>query len=195
MRCNIYRFGTIFCIFLTRLLKFFSKEVLDSILTSIAVLKISTIISSGSFLIDSKNIILYGPPGTGKTHLSIAIGRQLCLKGFKILFITACELVQNLIKASKDLHLSDYCKKLRRYELICIDEFGFIPFNRNESDLLFQFISDRYERASILITTNLVFSEWDKIFKDNATTSAVVDRLVHHCLIVECKGDSYRTRK
>lgn len=152
-------------------------------------------ICSGNFIEDYNNIIFVGPPGSGKSHLSIAIGRELCLKGVKVLFTTTCYLVQELIKAKNSLNLSSYFKRLGKYKLIIIDELGFIPFDKKESDLLFQFISDRYEKGSLLITTNLVFSEWDKIFKDLATTTAVVDRIIHHSLIFEMDSDSYRSKE
>lgn len=150
---------------------------------------------AGNFVHDAKNIVIYGLPGTGKTHLAIGIGRELCLKGVKVLFITACDLVQELIKAKNNLSLSNYLKRLRRYQIICIDELGFIPFEKHESDLLFQFFSDRYEKGSVLITTNLVFSEWDRIFKDTATTTAVIDRIIHHSIIFELNSESYRTKE
>jgi DNA replication protein DnaC len=152
-------------------------------------------LAEGNFIPDCKNIVLYGPPGVGKTHLSIALGRELCFKGYRVLFITACELVQQLIKAKNELALSQFFKRHRKYHLVCIDELGFIPFNKTEADLLFQFISERYERGSLLVTTNLVFSEWGNIFKDATTTAAVVDRLIHHCVILECNSDSYRSKE
>lgn len=149
-------------------------------------------LATGNFLADNTNLIFYGPPGTGKTHLSIAIARQLCLKGYRVLFTTACELVQELVKAKNALALTALLKKYRRFKLVCIDELGYIPFEKVESDLLFQFISNRYEKGSLIITSNLVFSEWEKVFQDTITTSAVVDRLVHHCFIFECNAQSYR---
>ena len=146
----------------------------------------------GNFLSDATNIVLYGPPGTGKTHLTISIGRELCLQGYKVIFLTACELVQELVRARQELCINKLFKKYDRYKLVCIDELGYVPFNKSEAELLFQFISNRYEKSSLLITSNLVFSEWDKVFQNTITTSAVVDRIIHHCVILECNAKSYR---
>lgn len=147
----------------------------------------------GNFLTDATNIILFGTPGTGKTHLAMGIGRELCLRGKKVVFFTGCNLVQELVKAKNSLTLSNFFKKMMRYDLVIIDELGFIPFDKSEGDLLFQFISDRYERKSILLTTNLAFSEWDSLFQDKMLASAAIDRLVHHSQIYKFeKNTSYR---
>jgi len=148
----------------------------------------------GHFLSDSENIIFFGSPGSGKTHLAIGIGRELCLKGHKILFHTGCSLVQELVKEKNNLTLTNYFKKMRVYDLIIIDELGYIPFAKTEGDLLFQFISDRYERKSLMITTNLAFSEWDSLFQDKMLASAGIDRLVHYSQIFKFeKAQSYRS--
>ena len=150
----------------------------------------------GNFLSDFNNIIFFGTPGSGKTHLAMGIGRELCLKGFKVIFFTGCSLVQELVKAKNNLTLTNYFKKLRGYDLVIIDELGFIPFEETEGDLLFQFISDRYERKSILITTNLAFSEWDKVFKNKMVATAAIDRLVHYSQIFKFeKENSYRAEQ
>jgi len=149
----------------------------------------------GHFLSDHTNIILYGNPGAGKTHLVLGIGRELCLKGFKVIFFTGCQLIQELIKAKNNQNIMNFLKKLRRFDLVIIDELGFIPLEKGEGDLLFQFISDRYERGSIIITSNLVFSQWDNIFKDPITTAAAVDRIIHHAILFDFTEDSsYRTK-
>lgn len=150
----------------------------------------------GHFLSDHTNLILFGTPGSGKTHLALAIGRELCLKGKKIIFHTGCSLVQELVKAKNNLTLTNFFKKLAAYDLVIIDELGYIPFERSEADLLFQFISDRYEKKSILITTNLAFSEWDKVFKDPMVASATIDRLIHYSKVFQFKKEvSYRTEQ
>jgi len=150
----------------------------------------------GHFLAEAYNVIFYGQSGIGKTHLAMAIGRELCFNGFKVIFFTGCELIQNLVRAKDNLRLSDYFKKLHSYDLVIIDELGYIPFQKSEGDLLFQFISDRYERKSLMITTNLSFSEWDVMFSDKMVATAAIDRLVHYSHIfkfVDPQKESYRT--
>lgn len=155
--------------------------------------QVITELSHGHFLSSAVNIIFLGPPGIGKTHLAIAVGRQLCLNGFKVRYYPCCELIQDLCKAKRDLSLSQFFFKLSKIDLVIIDELGFTPIERNEAELLFQFISNRYERKSIMLTTNLVFSEWDKIFLDKMATSATIDRIIHHCEIFEFLDvDSFR---
>jgi DNA replication protein DnaC len=150
----------------------------------------------GHFLNDHTNLIFFGTPGSGKTHLAMAIGRELCIKGKKIIFHTGCSIIQELVKAKNNLTLTNYFKKMSIYDLVIIDELGYIPFERSEADLLFQFISDRYEKKSLLITTNLAFSEWDKVFKDPMVASATIDRLIHYSVIFQFKKEvSYRTEQ
>ncbi len=153
-------------------------------------------LSHGNFLADASNVIFFGTPGSGKTHLATAIGRELCLKGNKVLFHTGCSLIQELVKAKNNLTLTNLFKKLMAYDLVIIDELGYIPFEKTEGDLLFQFISDRYERKSIFITTNLAFSEWDSLFKNKMVATAAIDRLVHHSQIFKFeKENSYRAEE
>lgn len=153
-------------------------------------------LAEGHFLADAKNVLLYGAPGAGKSHLAMGLGRELCIREKKVAFFTACDLTQRLIKEKNNLRLSEYLKKLNRYDLICIDELGFIPFERAEADLLFQCFSSCYERTSILITTNLLFSEWDQIFKDTKATTAAIDRLIHHAYIFDMSTDeSFRKKE
>jgi len=148
----------------------------------------------GNFLSDFTNIIFFGTPGTGKTHLAMAIGRELCLKGKKVLFFTGCSLIQELVKAKNNLTLTNFFKKMMVFDLIIIDELGYIPFDKTEGNLLFQFISDRYERKSVMITTNLAFSEWDVLFKDKMLATAAIDRIVHHSQVFKFeKTTSFRT--
>ncbi len=147
----------------------------------------------GNFLGDFNNIVFFGTPGSGKTHLARGIGRELCSRGYKVLFHTGCSLIQELVKAKNNLTLTNFFKKMMAYDLVIIDELGYIPFEKTEGDLLFQFISDRYERKSILVTTNLAFSEWDTLFKDKMVATAAIDRLVHYSQIFKFEKDqSYR---
>lgn len=147
----------------------------------------------GHFLREFENIIFFGTPGSGKTHLGIGIGRELCLKGYRVVFQTACSLIQELVRAKNTLTLTKFFKKMMAFDLVIIDELGYIPFEKSEGDLLFQFISNRYEMKSLLITTNLTFSEWESLFNDKVLAGAAIDRLVHHSKIFKFeKEKSYR---
>lgn len=145
----------------------------------------------GDFLDCCENILIFGVPGAGKSHLASALGREWCLRGRRTLFTTAAMLVQKLLVAKRDLKLEEFIKELDRYEALIIDDISYIPFNRDETDVLFILLAQRYETRSVIITSNLVFSDWGSIFKDPMTTRAAVDRLVHHATILELK-ESYR---
>jgi len=114
------------------------------------------------------------------------------LRGRKALYLTAAELVQNLLEAKKNVALNHYIKKLDRFDVIIIDDISYVPYEKTEMDVLFIFLSQRYEQKSVVITSNLVFSDWQKIFKDEMTTAATIDRLVHHSIILELNAESYR---
>lgn len=144
------------------------------------------------FIADKANLIFVGPCGTGKTHLSVAIGLQACNKGYKVFFDTAAGLINQMIEAKNEYRFSKLLKKLCRFDLIICDELGYIPFDRQGTDLLFQLVAARYEQGSLIITTNLPFSDWTTIFHDSATAAAVIDRVVHHSVIIQIQGDSYR---
>ncbi len=146
----------------------------------------------GNFLGKKENVLLFGNPGTGKTHLLCGISQELIRKGHRILFITCGMLVQKLLVAKRDLKLAQLIKKLSKYEAIIIDDIGYVQQNRDEMEVLFTFLAERYERGSIMITSNLPFSKWEKIFKDPMTTAAAIDRVVHHSVILELNIDSYR---
>ncbi len=148
-------------------------------------------LAEGNFLDRCENILIFGVPGGGKSHLTSALAREWCLRGRRVLFITAAMLVQRLLIAKRDLHLEAVINELDRYEALVIDDISYIPFNRDETDVLFVLLAARYEARSVIISSNLVFSEWCTIFKDPMTTRAAVDRLVHHATILELK-DSYR---
>lgn len=149
------------------------------------------LLAEGEFLDQCENILIFGIPGAGKTHLAIGLAREWCLRGRRVLYTTAAMLVQELLVAKRDLRLHQLIKKLDRYEALIIDDISYIPYNRDETDVLFVLLAERYETRSVVITSNLVFSQWDSIFKDPMTTRAAVDRLVHHATILELK-ESYR---
>jgi DNA replication protein DnaC len=146
------------------------------------------------FIEQRQNVIFIGPTGVGKTHLLSAIGVAACTNGHRVLFTTAAELLMSLISAKREDRLKQRLAAIDRYELVIIDELGYIPFEREATNLLYQVISRRYERGSLGITTNLAFPDWTQVFPDDTAASAVVDRLVHHAVIFELTGDSYRLR-
>ncbi len=147
----------------------------------------------GSFLDRRENLLVFGNPGSGKTHLLCAIGQELVVRmGRKIRFTSCALLVQELLVAKRDLKLSRAIKRLARYEGLIIDEMGYVQQSREEMEVLFTLLAERYERGSVLLTSNLPFSKWEGIFKDPMTTAAAIDRLVHHCVILELNIPSYR---
>ena len=141
------------------------------------------------------NVLLFGASGLGKTHLAAALGYALLAQSIRVKFITGTALVQQLQKAREALGLEDALKKLDKYELLILDDIGYVKKNDSESQVLFELIAHRYERNSLLITTNQAFSEWDSIFGDNMMTVAAIDRLVHHADIFKIEGDSYRRKQ
>jgi DNA replication protein DnaC len=147
----------------------------------------------GHFLKRSENILVFGLPGRGKTHLVSTIAHELLQRGHSVLFVPAYRLVQGLLAAKRDLALEREMRRLDRFEAVIIDDIGYVQQQQEEMEVLFTFLAERYERKSVLITSNLVFSQWDKIFKDPMTTAAAIDRIVHHCTILELTGPSYRT--
>lgn len=149
-------------------------------------------LAEGECLDNCENVLFIGGPGTGKTHLAAALGREWCLRGRRVFYTTAAALVQNLLLAKRDLSLNQYIKDLDKYEALIIDDISYIPQNRDETDVLFVLLAERYETRSVIVTSNLIFSQWDAIFKDPMTTKAAVDRLVHHSTILELPGPSGR---
>jgi len=148
----------------------------------------------GGFIERAENLLVFGLPGRGKTHFLCALGRELILRhGMAICFTPTFKLVQQLLTAKKELKLDAALKKLDRFEAIILDDIGYVQQSREEMEVLFTFLADRYERRSVLLSSNLVFSKWDQIFKDPMTTMAAVDRLVHHAIILEFEGESLRT--
>jgi len=146
----------------------------------------------GSFLDRSENILAFGNPGSGKTHLLCAIGLELITQQRRILFRPCTLLVQEMLIVKRDLKLPQYLKRLAKYDALIIDDIGYVQQNREEMEVLFTLLADRYERGSVMITSNLPFSKWELIFKDPMTTAAAIDRLVHHSIILELNLNSYR---
>jgi len=147
----------------------------------------------GTFVDRAENVLAFGLPGRGKTHLLSAIARELIVgQERRVLFTSTFHLVQRMLVAKKELALEDLFGKLDRYELVLLDDIGYVQQDREEMEVLFTFLSERYERKSLMITSNLIFSKWDKIFKDPMTTAAAIDRLVHHSIILELDNESYR---
>ena len=150
------------------------------------------VLADGSFLSRSENILAFGNPGSGKTHLLCAIGHALIEQGKRVLFISCSQLVQDLLIAKKELELTKKLKKLSGFDAVIIDDIGYVQQSREEMEVLFTFLADRYERSSLMITSNLPFSKWEQIFKNPMTTAAAIDRLVHHSVILELNINSYR---
>lgn len=141
------------------------------------------------------NLCLLGQPGTGKTHLAVALGMAACREGLKTKFFTAAALVTGLEEAQQQFALDRLLKKLDKLDLLIVDELGYLSFSRTGAELLFQVFADRYERRSLLITSNLAFSDWGQIFQGERMTAALLDRLTHHCHIFEMNGESYRFKE
>ena len=143
------------------------------------------VLCEGSFVNRAENVLAFGLPGRGKTHIVSAIGHELVNKGYRVLFVPTFKMVQRLLVAKRELTLEAELRKLDRYDVVILDDIGYIQQDRDEMEVLFTFLGERYERRSVMITSNLVFSQWDRIFKDSLTTAAAIDRVVHHSTILE----------
>lgn len=152
-------------------------------------------LSRGEWIDQRFNCCLIGSPGTGKTHLAIALGLAACRQGRRVKFFTAADLVNRLEEAQKQYQLEKLLTQLDKAELLICDELGYISFSRRGAELLFQVITDRYERSSLLITSNLGFAEWVQVFQGERMTAALLDRLTHRCHIFEMNGESFRFRE
>jgi DNA replication protein DnaC len=150
-------------------------------------------LKSASFLETATNIIAIGKPGVGKSHCLAAVGYELIDAGYPVLWTPTSTLVQRLLAAKRDLRLPQELAKLDKFACVILDDIGYVQQDRDEMEVLFTFLAERYERKSVMITTNLVFSEWERIFKDPMTTMAAIDRLVHHSVILDMMSvESYR---
>ena len=152
-------------------------------------------LSRSSFIDRRENVIFIGSYGTGKTHLAISLAVSACRQGKKVRFYTAAGLINDLLEAQSQLRLGKLESMLAKCDLIILDEMGFVPFTKEGSEALFTFCASRYERGSLIITTNLDFARWKEIFGDDALTGALLDRLTHRCHIIEMNGDSYRFKE
>lgn len=172
---------------LEKSLEAFDMDRLPSMLTA----QVNALLD-GSFLDRSENVLAFGNPGSGKTHLLCAIGQELILQGRRVFFTPCSLLVQQLLMAKRDLNLPRVLKRLSKYDALIIDDIGYVQQNRDEMEVLFILLAERYERGSLMVTSNLPFSKWERIFKDPMTAAAAIDRLVHHSVILELNLPSYR---
>jgi DNA replication protein DnaC len=147
------------------------------------------------FIRKAANVVFYGPVGVGKSHLAVGLAIAACEAGYRCLWRSTKELIDELVAAHRTLTLSPLLKRLDGYDLICCDELGYTPQTNEGADLFFQFISQRYERRSLIITTNLTYSEWDKVFLSSMATAAAVDRIIHNCETFNVLGPSYRAEE
>ena len=142
-----------------------------------------------------ENVLIFGNPGSGKTHVACAIGQEMIRAGKRVMFATCGLVVQDLLAAKRDLKLRGFLKKISRYHVMILDDIGYVQYSREEMEVLFALLAERYERGSVVLTSNLAFSGWETIFKDPMTTAAAIDRLVHHSVILELNVPSYRAEQ
>jgi DNA replication protein DnaC len=146
----------------------------------------------GDFIERCENVLIFGNPGSGKTHVACAIGQEMIRAGRRVMFASCGLIVQDLLTAKRDLKLRGFLKKISRYHVMILDDIGYVQYSREEMEVLFALLAERYERGSVVLTSNLPFSGWESIFKDPMTTAAAIDRLVHHSVIIELNVPSYR---
>jgi DNA replication protein DnaC len=167
-------------------------QALDLKRLPVKVVQQTRMLLEGSFVDRRENVLAFGVPGSGKTHLLCAVAQELVRAGRRVLFCGTGLLVQELLVAKRDLKLSRVLKRLSGYEVLILDDLGYVQQSREEMEVLFTLLAERYERGSVMLTSNLAFSAWEQIFKDAMTTAAAIDRLVHHCVILEMNVPSYR---
>ena len=153
------------------------------------------ILLEGSFVDRNENLLAFGPPGSGKTHLLCGLCHALARQQRRVYFSTCDVIVQQLLRAKRALELDKLLKKLSKYDALMIDDFGYVKQDRDEMEVLFTLLAYRYERGSLLLTSNLPFSKWEVIFKDPMTTAAAIDRLIHHSVVLELNVPSYRAEE
>jgi len=149
----------------------------------------------GAFVDRCENVLIFGNPGSGKTHVACAIGQEMIRAGRRVMFASCGLMVQDLLAAKRDLKLRGFLKKISRYQVMILDDIGYVQYSREEMEVLFALLAERYERGSVVLTSNLAFSGWETIFKDPMTTAAAIDRLVHHSVILELNVPSYRAEQ
>jgi len=150
---------------------------------------------SCDYIKEHRNVIFLGNSGTGKTHMATALGLEACKNNYRTRFVTCYGLVNELIEAREERDLQRLLKRYCRYDLLILDELGYIPFSREGAELLFQVLAERYEKGSVMITTNLGFADWTQVFGDQAMTAALLDRLTHKARIINCSWQSYRLKQ
>jgi DNA replication protein DnaC len=152
-------------------------------------------LGEGDFVAEATNVLAFGLPGVGKSHALCAVGHALVDRGHSVFFTPAYSLVQELLAAKRALALPRALRKLDHFEVLLLDDLGYIQQSPEEAEVLFTLLAERYERRSILLTSNLVFGQWDRIFRDQMATAAAIDRLVHHAVLLEFDVSSYRTER
>jgi DNA replication protein DnaC len=153
-------------------------------------------LKSGAFLADAVNVVAVGTPGVGKSHALAAVAHELVLRGYAVYWTSTAALVQRLLAAKRDLRLPQELTKLDKFACVILDDIGYVQQDRDEMEVLFTFLAERYEHKSVMITTNLVFSAWNRIFKDPMTTLAAIDRVVHHSVILDMmSAERYRAKE